>query len=48
MGTKSQHAAAYRRLPAFLRLLRQEAGLTQSNACELEPLVTFVRFLKSL
>lgn len=29
MATKSQHAAAYRRLPAFLRMLREEAGLTQ-------------------
>lgn len=29
MGTKSQHAKAYRDLPAFLRLLREEAGLTQ-------------------
>ena len=29
MATKSQHAAAYRRLPGFLRTLREEAGLTQ-------------------
>jgi len=29
MATKSQHAAAYRALPAFLRTLREEAGLTQ-------------------
>lgn len=29
MATKSQHAAAYRRLPEFLRRLRDEAGLTQ-------------------
>ncbi|MCH7956243.1 MAG: helix-turn-helix transcriptional regulator [Proteobacteria bacterium] len=79
MVTKSQHAAAYRRLPGFLRLLRVEAGLTQrglgrrlrkpqsyvyncetgnrrvdvsefvswSNACGIEPVVTFERFVKS-
>ncbi len=29
MATKSQHATAYRSLPAFLRTLREEAGLTQ-------------------
>jgi transcriptional regulator with XRE-family HTH domain len=29
MATKSQHAAAYRPLPALLRALREEAGLTQ-------------------
>ncbi len=29
MATKSQHSAAYRRLPPFLRALREEAGLTQ-------------------
>ncbi len=29
MSTKSQHAAAYRRVPEFLRALREEAGLTQ-------------------
>lgn len=29
MATKSQHAITYRRLPAFLRLLREDAGLTQ-------------------
>lgn len=29
MATKSQHAIAYRLLPAFLRTLREEAGLTQ-------------------
>lgn len=29
MATKAQHTAAYRRLPAFLRTLREEAGLTQ-------------------
>ena len=31
MAAKSQHAAAYRRLPAFLRTLREEAGLTQRD-----------------
>ncbi len=29
MATKSQHASAYRPLPDFLRLLREDAGLTQ-------------------
>jgi transcriptional regulator with XRE-family HTH domain len=29
MATKSQHATAYRRLPGFLRRLREQAGLTQ-------------------
>ncbi len=29
MATKAQHAAAYRSIPAFLRALREEAGLTQ-------------------
>ena len=29
MATKSQHAAAYQRLPPFLRMLRGEAELTQ-------------------
>lgn len=29
MATKSQHALAYRRLPVFLRSLREDAGLTQ-------------------
>lgn len=29
MATKSQHTAAYRALPIFLRKLREEAGLTQ-------------------
>jgi transcriptional regulator with XRE-family HTH domain len=29
MATKSQHAAAYQPLPAFLRALREAAGLTQ-------------------
>ena len=29
MTTKAQHAATYRRLPGFLRALREEAGLTQ-------------------
>lgn len=31
MATKSQHAAAYRRVPVFLRALREEAGLTQRD-----------------
>jgi len=31
MATKSQHAAAYRRLPGFLKTLRDEAGLTQRD-----------------
>lgn len=78
MATKSQHAAAYQRLPAFLRMLREEASLTQrglgkrmrkpqsyiyncetgnrrvdvtefvawANACNIEPLDAFRRFLK--
>jgi|SRR6185312_263404 len=29
MATKSQHSSAYRRLPEFLRCLREEAELTQ-------------------
>jgi transcriptional regulator with XRE-family HTH domain len=29
MATKAQHAALYRRLPGFLRGLREQAGLTQ-------------------
>jgi transcriptional regulator with XRE-family HTH domain len=29
MATKSQHSAAYRHLPRFLRALREDAGLTQ-------------------
>src|SRR5439155_26729919 len=29
MGTKAQHRQAYRRIPGFLRRLREEAGLTQ-------------------
>ena len=29
MATKSQHAPGYQYLPAFLRALREEAGLTQ-------------------
>jgi transcriptional regulator with XRE-family HTH domain len=29
MATKSQHSSAYRQLPDFLRVLREEAGLTQ-------------------
>ena len=31
MATKSQHASAYQRLPGFLKILRQEAGLTQRD-----------------
>jgi transcriptional regulator with XRE-family HTH domain len=31
MATKSQHSAEYRLLPEFLRLLREEAGLTQRD-----------------
>ncbi len=34
MATKSQHATAYRALPAFLRGLREEAGLTQRDLGE--------------
>lgn len=29
MATKAQHSRAYRRLPPFLRAVREEAGLTQ-------------------
>jgi hypothetical protein len=29
MGTKAQHDQAYKRIPSFLRRLREEAGLTQ-------------------
>lgn len=29
MATKAQHATAYKHLPAFLRMLREEAQLTQ-------------------
>jgi transcriptional regulator with XRE-family HTH domain len=29
MPTKAQHARAYRHVPALLRALREEAGLTQ-------------------
>ena len=29
MATKAQHAPPYRRLPRFLRTLREEAGFTQ-------------------
>ena len=29
MGTKAQHREGYRRIPPFLRKLRQETGLTQ-------------------
>lgn len=31
MSTKSQHASGYRRLPHFLKLLREEAELTQRD-----------------
>jgi transcriptional regulator with XRE-family HTH domain len=31
MATKSQHSSEYRPLPDFLRLLREEAGLTQRD-----------------
>jgi transcriptional regulator with XRE-family HTH domain len=31
MATKAQHAIPYRRLPPFLRTLREEAGLTQRD-----------------
>lgn len=29
MGTKAQHRRSYKRIPVFLRRLREEAGLTQ-------------------
>lgn len=29
MATKSQHSKSYRKLPPFLRKLREDAGLTQ-------------------
>jgi transcriptional regulator with XRE-family HTH domain len=29
MATKSQHSLAYRKIPAFLRDMREKAGLTQ-------------------
>jgi transcriptional regulator with XRE-family HTH domain len=29
MATKAQHGRSYRRVPPFLRALREEAGLTQ-------------------
>lgn len=80
MATKSQHAAAYRRLPPFLRDMREEAGFTQrdlgrllrkpqsfvyncetgnrrvdvsefvawANACQLDPVDAFRRFVASL
>lgn len=80
MATKSQHAAAYRRLPILLRTLREEADLTQrelgrrirkpqsyvyncesgnrrvdvsefvawANACEVDPIAAFGRFLDAL
>jgi transcriptional regulator with XRE-family HTH domain len=31
MATKSQHSRAYQSLPAFLRVLREEAGMTQRD-----------------
>lgn len=31
MATKSQHASGYQPLPAYLRRLREEAGLTQRD-----------------
>jgi transcriptional regulator with XRE-family HTH domain len=31
MATKAQHDRAYRRLPPFLRALREAAGLTQRD-----------------
>jgi transcriptional regulator with XRE-family HTH domain len=31
MATKSQHSLAYQSLPAFLRVLREEAGMTQRD-----------------
>jgi transcriptional regulator with XRE-family HTH domain len=31
MATKSQHASAYQPLPAYLRRLRENAGLTQRD-----------------
>jgi transcriptional regulator with XRE-family HTH domain len=31
MATKAQQSAAYRRLPGFLRALREEASLTQRD-----------------
>jgi transcriptional regulator with XRE-family HTH domain len=31
MATKAQHAPPYRRLPRFLRTLREEAGFTQRD-----------------
>jgi transcriptional regulator with XRE-family HTH domain len=31
MGTKAQHQGHYPRVPAFLRALREEAGLTQRD-----------------
>jgi transcriptional regulator with XRE-family HTH domain len=29
MGTKAQHRQTYKRIPLFLKLLREEAGMTQ-------------------
>jgi transcriptional regulator with XRE-family HTH domain len=34
MATKSQHASDYQPLPGFLRMLREEAGLTQRDLGE--------------
>jgi transcriptional regulator with XRE-family HTH domain len=34
VGTKSQHASAYRDLPRFLRSLRETAGLTQRQLAD--------------
>ena len=34
MATKSQHSRAYRRVPPFLRALREKAGLTQRELGE--------------
>jgi transcriptional regulator with XRE-family HTH domain len=34
MATKAQHGRAYRRLPPFLRALREDAGLTQRQLGE--------------
>ncbi|OAI52216.1 hypothetical protein AYO44_16690 [Planctomycetaceae bacterium SCGC AG-212-F19] len=31
MATKAQHGKAYRHVPAFLRTMREEAGLTQRD-----------------
>ena len=34
MATKSQHNMAYRKLPTFLRQMREKAGLTQREIGE--------------